>query len=48
LTLLLVPGGRVAAVYKGAGLERYFRAWMVALLALGLWMTWLAFSARAG
>ena len=47
LTLLLVPGGRVAAVYKGAGLERYFRAWMVALLALGLWMTWLAFGARA-
>jgi hypothetical protein len=47
LTLLLVPGERVAAVYRGAGFERYFRTWMVAVLALGLWMTWLAFSARA-
>jgi hypothetical protein len=46
-TLLLVPGERVAATYKGAGFERYFRVWMVAVLALGLWMTWLAFGARA-
>jgi hypothetical protein len=45
LTLLLVPGERIAAVYKGAGFERYFRAWMVAVLALGLWMAWLGFTA---
>jgi hypothetical protein len=48
LTLLLVPGERIAAAYKGAGFERYFSVWMVAVLALGLWMTWLAFAARAG
>ena len=45
LTLLLVPGERVAAAYKGAGFERYFRAWMVAMLVLGLWMASLAFMA---
>ena len=48
LTLLLVPGERIAAAYKGAGFARYFSVWMVAVLALGLWMTWLAFAARAG
>ena len=48
LTLLLVPGERIAGAYKGAGFERYFSVWMVAVLALGLWMTWLAFAARAG
>ena len=48
LTLLLVPGERIAAAYKGAGFERHFSVWMVAVLALGLWMTWLAFAARAG
>ena len=47
LTLLLVSGERVAEAYKGAGFERYFRVWMVAVVALGLWMTWLAFGARA-
>jgi len=47
LTLLLVPGERVAAAYRGAGFERFFSVWMVAVLALGLWMTWLAFGARA-
>ena len=43
ITLLLVPGERIAAAYKGAGFERFFHAWMVAVLALGLWVTWLAF-----
>jgi hypothetical protein len=45
LTLLLVPGERVAAAYKGAGFERWFGIWMAAVLAFGLWMAWLAFMA---
>lgn len=45
LTLLLVPGERVAGVYRGAGFERYFRVWMVGVLTLGAWMAWLAFMA---
>ena len=45
LTLLLVPAERVAAAYRGAGFERYFRIWMAVVLALGLWMTALAFGA---
>jgi hypothetical protein len=45
LALLLVPGDRIAAAYKGAGFERYFAAWMGLAFALGLWMTWLAFTA---
>jgi hypothetical protein len=45
LTLLLVPGERVATAYKGAGFERWFGVWMAAALAFGLWMAWLAFTA---
>ena len=44
LTLMLIPGERVAAVYKGAGFERWFGVWMAAVLAFGLWMAWLAFA----
>ena len=45
VTLLLIPGEQIAASYKGIGFERFFHAWMVVVLALGLWMTWLAFGA---
>ena len=45
LTLLLVQGERVAAVYKGAGFERWLGAWMAVGLLFGAWMTWLAFMA---
>ncbi len=44
LTLLLVPGVRVVAVYKGAGFERYFHVWLGVVFLLGLWMTAAAFS----
>ena len=43
--LLLVPGERIAAAYKGVGFERFFHAWMIVVLGLGLWVTWLAFAA---
>ena len=43
--LLLVPGDRIAAAYKGVGFERFFHVWMIAVLAIGLWVTWMAFSA---
>jgi hypothetical protein len=33
----------MAKAYKSAGVDRYFYAWMGAVLALGLWMTWEAF-----
>ena len=38
LALLMVPPSTMASAYKSAGFERYFYAWMVVLLALGLWM----------
>jgi hypothetical protein len=44
LMLLLVPGDRIAAAYKGAGFERYFGAWMAVALLFGVWTTWLAFA----
>ena len=44
-TLLLIPADRIAAAYKGVGFEHFFHAWMVVVLALGLWVTWLAFAA---
>ena len=43
--LLLIPGEALAAAYKGGGCERFFHAWMIVVLALGLWVTWLAFAA---
>ena len=39
IVLLLVPAERMADAYKGMGFEKFFRAWMVAVLAIGLWMT---------
>ena len=43
VTLLLIPGEGIAAAYKGIGFERYFFAWMVVVLAIGLWVTTMAF-----
>jgi hypothetical protein len=40
LALLLVPPSTMASAYTFAGFERYFRAWMGAVLALGLWWRW--------
>ncbi len=45
VALLLVPSERMADAYKGIGFERYFFAWMVVVLAIGLWMTAMAFDA---
>jgi hypothetical protein len=45
VTLLLVPAERMADAYKGMGFERFFHAWMVAVLAIGLWVTLMAFDA---
>ena len=42
--LLLVPGERIAAAYKGIGFERFFHAWTIVVLALGLWVTAMAFA----
>jgi len=42
--LLLVPAERMADSYKGAGFERFVHLWMVVVLALGLWMSWAAFT----
>jgi hypothetical protein len=45
VTLLLVPAERMAYAYKGIGFEHFFHAWMVAVLAIGLWVTVMAFNA---
>jgi len=45
LTLLLVPAERMAAAYKGVGLDKFFHIWMGVVLLLGLWITAAAFSA---
>ncbi len=45
VTLLLIPGERIAAAYKGIGFERFFPVWMVVVLAIGLWITAAAFAA---
>ena len=45
VTLLLVPSERIAAAYKAIGFERFFHVWMVAVLAVGLWVTAMAFVA---
>jgi hypothetical protein len=45
VALLLVPAERMADAYKGIGFERFFRAWMIAVLLIGLCVTWLAFAA---
>jgi hypothetical protein len=43
LSLLFAPPGMMAAGYKAMAFERYFYAWMGAVLALGLWMAGDAF-----
>ena len=45
IALLLVPAERLADAYKGIGFERFFLVWMVAVLAIGLWVAALAFAA---
>ena len=35
----------MAEAYKGIGFERFFFAWMVVVLAIGLWVTAMAFAA---
>ena len=45
IALLLVPAERMADAYKGIGFERFFHVWMVAVLAIGLWVAALAFAA---
>ena len=48
LTLLAGPRRARRRGYKGGGFERYFRVWMVAVLAPGFWITRLAFTTQAG
>ena len=43
VALLLVPAEQMARAYKGVGFERFFHVWMVVVLALGLWVTAMAF-----
>jgi hypothetical protein len=44
VSLLLVPPEQMAAAYKGLGFERFFYAWMVAVLVFGLLITLDAFA----
>ena len=44
VSLLLVPSAQMAAAYKGLGFERFFYAWMGAVLVLGLLITLDAFA----
>lgn len=44
LALLLVPPSTLASAYKAAGYERYFCAWMGAVLVIGLGMALDAFA----
>ena len=44
VSLLLVPPEQMAAAYKGLGFERFFYAWMSAVLVLGLLITLDAFA----
>lgn len=45
MALLVIPHKRVADAYQAMGLVRFFHAWIGIILALGLWMTILSFSA---
>lgn len=45
LALLLIPAEQMAAAYKGIGFKRFFHAWMVVVLAIGLWVTAMALAA---
>ena len=42
VALLLAPA-QMADAYKGVGFERFFHLWLVAVLALGLWLTAMSF-----
>ncbi len=42
---LLIPSERMAEAYKGIGFEQFFFAWMVVVLAIGLWVMAMAFAA---
>ena len=44
VSLLLVPPSTMASAYKAAGFERFFHAWMGAVLVLGLLITLDAFA----
>jgi hypothetical protein len=44
ISLLLVPPEQMAVAYKGLGFERFFYAWMGAVLVLGLLITLDAFA----
>ena len=44
VSLLLVPPSTMASAYKAAGFERFFYAWMGAVLAIGLLITLDAFA----
>jgi hypothetical protein len=44
VSLLLVPPSTMASAYKAAGFERFFHAWMGAVLAIGLLITLDAFA----
>jgi len=44
VSLLLIPPEQMAAAYKGLGFERFFYAWMGAVLVLGLLITLDAFA----
>ena len=45
VTLLLVPSEQIATAYREMGCRRFFRIWTLAVLALGLWVTGIAFAA---
>ena len=45
VALLLVPPERMADAYKAIRFERFFFAWMVVVLAIGLWVTAMALAA---
>jgi len=45
VALLLVPADWMADAYEGIGFQRFFFAWMAVVLAIGLWMTAMAFAA---
>jgi hypothetical protein len=45
IALLTVPADQMIEAYKGIGFERFFHVWMAVVLALGLWVTAMAFAA---
>jgi hypothetical protein len=43
VALLTTPPKLMASTYKAIGFERYFHAWMAAVLVFGIWMALQAF-----